>query len=169
MSNLEINLDRNSLRKTTSRLESEIDDAVESATESALDTAVDRGKTHIKDEEAVWRREVLGKTMKADFTWTELSSQEKYKIYNSAKHAGVVDKGEDFESLPNYTRLIPWVLDNLQDWNPFEHDDDGEDSVDGGGGGGLDAIASQIGTVTEEQETQETVVDGDSIVHERET
>jgi hypothetical protein len=168
MGNLEINLDRNSLRKTTSRLESKVDKAVESATESALDTAVDRGKTHIKNEEAVWRREVLGKTMKADFTWTELSSQEKYKIYNSAKHAGVVDKGEDFESLPNYTRLIPWVLDNLQDWNPFDDDNGNDDSVDGGGGDGLDAIASQVGTVTEDQSNEESAVNGDSIVQDRE-
>lgn len=124
----QIDVDMRSLKRTLAKVESSVEDALDDATENALDEAIRRGKEHIKDEEAVWRREVLGRTMHAEFDWTELSDSEVYVIYNSARHAGVVDEGADFESPPDADNLVPWVLDNLRDWDPEGYDGDGDPS-----------------------------------------
>lgn len=155
MGRIRLNVEDKSVNRTSKKVERAVEDALGDATGSVLDDAIDKGKKRIEDEEAIWRTEVLGKTMHADFDYTELSEAETYVIYNSAIHAGIVDEGTQFKSRPNVTRLIPWVLENLQDWTPFEDDDDTDDSIDfsGDDSGGLDSIASQVGTVTEEQET----------------
>jgi hypothetical protein len=108
--------------------------------------------------------------MHAEFDWTELNDRE-YYIYNSAIHARVVDSGRQYDELPNLTSLIPWVQDNLQDWHPFEYNkEDESETVDTDTGGGLDALAAQVGTVTESQETENSSLRGDpqEIVNERE-
>jgi hypothetical protein len=170
MAKLELSVDNRSLKRTTSNVEDAIEDALSDAAGDVMDNAIDIGKQHIKDKEAVWRYEVLGKTMHADFDYTELTKAEKYTIWNSSRHAGIVDEGAEFDGLPNYTRLIPWVLDNLNDWHPFDYDgddgDDGDSSVDVDPGEGLDAIASQIGTVTEEQEEEGGYVHGSDFIME---
>ena len=164
MGRIRLNVDEKSLTRTIKKVENAVEEDLGDATDDVLDEAIDKGKQRIENEEAIWRAEVLGKRMGTEFDYTELSEAETYVIYNTAMHAGIVDEGAQFSSRPNVSRLIPWVLSNLDDWHPFEDDDDDDsidlDGGDSGGGGGLDAIASQIGTVTEEQETR-----GNDVVH----
>jgi hypothetical protein len=130
-----LNVDKSSLNRTLGNVEKAIDESVDDATEDMLEDSIDEGRDEIEHRDAIWKGEV-----KDGFQKPIHLGGGHWILVNHSRHAGIVDKGADFDDHPKASSLVPWVLSELADWHPLDDDDgDGagtsiDDSDDGGGG-----------------------------------
>jgi hypothetical protein len=105
-----------SVAHTTKRLERAIERAQHQAVSDTLENTIDEGKQSVYKGDAIWKWQTY-----ESFKWTRFRSNS-YHVLNTAPYAGAVDKGADFDDHPPADDLVPWVLDNLQDWHPIEEE-----------------------------------------------
>lgn len=116
MAKATLDVDDRSLAQTTKKLERAIDRAQHKAVADTLEDAIDEGQERIRNRDAIWKWQTY-----ESFKWTRLRPN-RYHILNTAPYAGAVDEGARFKDHPPADDLIPWVLDNLQDWHPIEEE-----------------------------------------------
>lgn len=106
---------KQSIRQEIRKAEREISSAIKGGMEGTgyhlgvLEKAINKGRDRVREKDRMWHRTVL-----RGFKFhIESSYPRMYRIINFSPHAGVVDKGAEFDSPPPVSAILPWVRDHM--------------------------------------------------------
>lgn len=111
MGRINVDVDLNGV---TSDIEDAIEDGIRNSDSELYEEGTDVAKSKLRQEGAVWSGELI-----SSFTFdTDATGKVRLvEIKNTSDHAAPIEEGAEYEDRgPPIDNLIPWVQDNLSDW-----------------------------------------------------